>query len=338
MKSSGIQIIGTQRSGSNLLRVILDQSADIASPHPPHLLTTFYPLLDLYQPLTDDENYARLVNDVVDYVNANPVPWEGVVLQAEEILAASGSNSLLELNRLIYERAASAKQAKYWCCKSMNNVYYASDLEAQEEKLKYIYLYRDGRDVAASFKKAVVGEKHSYHLAKQWSQDQEACIALSKLVPKERFFSLNYEELISDPKGTVEKLCTYLDIPYQDNMLEYYKSSTSKITAASGEMWSNLEKPILNANTGKFLKEFKGDDLEIFELVAGETLTTLGYSLHTKESRPQLLSEELVAGYSLENKSLKQDTLVNARASDLEKRAPQERILKNIKERVSLMV
>ena len=108
----GIQIVGTQRSGSNLLRVILDQSADIASPHPPHILVTFGPLMSKYEPLTK-ESYRMLVNDVVDFVDANPVPWEGVKLDKEAIFNASERYTLFDLNRQIYEAAAIAKNARY---------------------------------------------------------------------------------------------------------------------------------------------------------------------------------------------------------------------------------
>ena len=38
------QFIGTQRSGSNLLRLMLNQLEGIYAPHPPHILKTFYPL------------------------------------------------------------------------------------------------------------------------------------------------------------------------------------------------------------------------------------------------------------------------------------------------------
>ncbi|OOQ59514.1 sulfotransferase family protein [Mucilaginibacter pedocola] len=335
MKSLGIQIIGTQRSGSNLLRVILDQSPEIASPHPPHILVTFYPLLHLYGPLEDNGNYYRLVSDVVEYVQANPVPWEGVTLNADELYEESAVNSLFELNRLIYEKAAESKQAKYWCCKSMNNVYYADELEVQPEKLKYVYLYRDGRDVAASFKKAIVGDKHIYHIADQWRKDQEASIALSKIIPADRFFSLNYENLIANPESTVRSLCEFLDIAYNPEMLNYYTSKTSKITAASGEMWSNLEKPIMATNTGKYLKEFKENDLEIFELVAGDVLLELGYTLHTDRTKSELISTDKLAGYRDDNQSLKKEAVATAKPQDLENRAGQEAILRNIKNRVA---
>ncbi|WP_262915101.1 sulfotransferase [Niabella ginsengisoli] len=177
---SGIQMIGTQRSGSNLLRVMLDQSIDVASPHPAHVLVTFIPLLKFYGNLDITENYRRLVNDVVDYINVNPVPWSGVILDKEDVFNSSQVYNLIELNRIIYERVATAAGARYWCCKSMANVHFADELEAGNKDLKYIYLYRDGRDVAASFKKAIVGEKHIYPIAKQWTEDQEACLRLSK--------------------------------------------------------------------------------------------------------------------------------------------------------------
>jgi hypothetical protein len=332
MLNNGIQIIGTQRSGSNLLRVILDQSAEIASPHPPHILVTFMPLLDSYGTL-DAASYRRLVKDVVAYVNANPVRWDGVVLDEYQLFDQSEVYHLFTLNRLIYEQAAIAKKAKYWCCKSMANVHYATEMEAFGLRPKYVFLYRDGRDVACSFKKAIVGEKHIYHLAQQWKKDQEACIRLREVLPADRFFSLNYESLITAPEAEILKLCLFLDIEYQPDMLQFHDSKTSKLTAAAGEMWSNLEKPIISNNTGKFLKEFKGDDLDIFELVAGEVLTALHYERFAPQADPGLIAEDRLSEYDRENGVLKREALAVARASDLENRAPQLQILKEIKSR-----
>jgi len=327
---SGIQMIGTQRSGSNLLRVMLDQSAEIASPHPPHILVTFVPLLHFYGYL-DAEAYQTLVNDVVDYVEANPVPWEGVQLDRDQIFADSKVYSLFEINRLIYEQAAISKNARYWCCKSMANVHYADELENHNTNLKYIYLYRDGRDVALSFKKAIVGEKHIYNLAQQWKHDQEACIQLADRIGADRFFALNYETLITSPEAVIRKLCAFLDIAYTENMLSFYKSNESKATAAAGEMWQNLEKPIISNNTGKFHKELSHTELEIFELINQKVLKKLDYQLFTSLSNIKLVSQDAIAKYNVDNELLKKQILVNARQSDLDKRAQQVQLLKNIK-------
>jgi len=336
---AAIQIIGTQRSGSNLLRVILDQSEEIASPHPPHIFTSFSPLLPIYGRLTAS-SYKQLVSDVVDYVHANPVPWDGVELNKEDIYRASDQFSLPELNRLVYEEAAKSKGARYWCCKSMANVHFADELETAVPDVKYVFLYRDGRDVAASFKKAVVGEKHSYHLAKQWSHDQEACLRLEKRTSAARFYKLSYETLIADPENTVRSLCRFLDIKYVDSMLSFYESKTSRLTAEAGEMWSNLQKPIMKDNTGKYRSAFSENDLEIFETVAGNVLQDLGYDLHSQVTAANrarytelLLSQERILGYTVQNQELKKDTLVKARPSDLENRLPQELIIQQIKSR-----
>ncbi|WP_029278619.1 sulfotransferase family protein [Pedobacter borealis] len=329
-KPDGIQIIGTQRSGSNLLRVILDQSNQIASPHPPHILVTFVPLLALYGFLTEAK-YKILINDVVSYVRANPVPWDGVELDGAWIYENSKTYSLFEINRLVYETAAIAKKAKYWCCKSMANVHYAADLEMHSPNLKYIYLYRDGRDVALSFKKAIVGEKHIYHLAKQWHKDQSACIELSKKISNDRFFSLNYEELIADPAKLIQSLCRFLAIDYAETMLDFHNSKESLATANAGEMWENLAKPIIKDNSGKFRRELSTVEIDIFECINHQTLTDLGYALDRPENKNKVISGEEIAQYDIENELLRKKMLLSARQSDLDNRGPQLEILKEIK-------
>ena len=69
----GIQMIGTQRSGSNLLRVMLDGIEQIVAPHPPHILQRFLPLLPKYGDLADRSNFYRLATDVCQLVTVNPV-------------------------------------------------------------------------------------------------------------------------------------------------------------------------------------------------------------------------------------------------------------------------
>ena len=329
----GIQMIGTQRSGSNLLRVILDQSEAIASPHPPHILVTFVPLLKFYGPL-DESAYKILINDVADYVEANPVPWEGINLNRDWIFENSTIYSLYEINRLIYEQAAISKHARYWCCKSMANVHYAAELEKHNPGLKYIYLYRDGRDVAVSFKKAIVGEKHIYHLAQQWAYDQQACIDLAERIGEDRFFALNYETLITQPEMLIRKLCAFLEIDYSDDMLSFYNSNESKATAAAGEMWQNLEKPIMTNNKGKFHKELTPQEIEIFELLSHQVLTRLDYPLFTPLNNIELLTTDAIDAYDAENKALKKEVLSNARQSDLDRRELQLQILADIKSKV----
>lgn len=332
MSLPGIQFIGTQRSGSNLLRVILEQSPEIAAPHPPHFLMIFMPLMPLYEPLNAD-HYRLLISDMVDYAAANPVPWENVSFDKAALFEMSAQYHLFEAFRLIYEQAAKSKHARYWCCKSMQNLFYSKAMEQYRLNLKYIFLYRDGRDVALSFKKAIVGDKHIYHLAKQWKEEQDICLDLYHSYGKERVYLLNYEALVSKPEESIRSLCSFLDIPFHEKMLKFYESDTSKRAAASGDMWKNLQKPIMKDNTQKFLKELTAEEIELFEWIASDTLMELGYPLYSPVSNKSLVSKEAIERYDKENAQLKKQFMQTAPKSDIEKRQPQLQIINAIKSR-----
>ena len=325
-------MIGTQRSGSNLLRVMLEEIDGITAPHPPHILQRFLPLLPAYGDLHVEANFHRLVADVCELVRVNPVPWEGVVLDADEIAAACQEPNLYEIFRAIYESAACQHHADFWICKSMKNVFFAEGIERTGLRPYYIYLYRDGRDVALSFQKAIVGEKHIYALAQNWMKDQEEALRLQERTPADRFFRLSYESLIAEPEKKLHELCDFLGVAYSDRAMEYYKSRESRNTAVAGRMWSNVTKPILKDNTHKFLQELSPEDVALFESVAGETLQKLGYALCTPESRLRKnFSAEEVAFFTEENKRLKQAFNRQVDPEDLERRRPQRELLERIR-------
>jgi len=181
-----IQIIGTQRSGSNLLRVMLNQQPEIVAPHPPHILQNFLPIIDKYGDLKIDDNFKQLIEDICKFVELNPVPWTGVDLIRADIFTGSKKRSVYEIFKLIYEAYAKSQNGSIWCCKSMVNINYVDELEKRKFDPFYIYLFRDGRDVALSFKKAIVGEKHIYQLAKKWKNVQEISLNFLKHIDDSR--------------------------------------------------------------------------------------------------------------------------------------------------------
>ncbi len=287
-----IQIIGTQRSGSNLLRLILNQSSQISAHHPPHILKVFYPIIHRYGDLEEGSNFSQLVNDVCRLIEVNPVKWE-LELHREDIIKSCSHRSLIEIFKVIYQMMAKKDKATYWCCKSMANVNFYKDLESQGVAPYYIHLIRDGRDVASSFKKTLVGEKHVYHLANQWKQDFLKAKEISRQVGNERYLAVQYESLISEPMMVLKEINTFLDLKLDESALHYFDSKESKITAAAGFMWSNLTMPIMKDNSGKFKKNLTPQDIEIFERVAGDILQENNYALCTTLNRTTFTPEDI---------------------------------------------
>ena len=145
-------MIGTQRSGSNLLRLMLNQIDNVAAPHPPHILQRIMPLVTNYGDLNQAAAFKVLVDDVCRLVELNPVPWEGVRLDREKVAQRCRENSVVAVFFAVYDILAETCGAEHWCCKSLANVFYLPEIANYSENSKFIYLYRDGRDVALSKK------------------------------------------------------------------------------------------------------------------------------------------------------------------------------------------
>jgi hypothetical protein len=167
---------------------MLNQLQEISAPHPPHILKTFFPLIESYGDLSEDRNFSLLVNDVCEWVNANPVPWDNVILNSTEIFSMCQQRTLIEVFVRIYEVKTKADMAIYSCCKSMESVQYFNEIEESGLNPVYLHIYRDGRDVALSFMKALVGPKHIYFLAKKWKAEQELSLKIKAQVEASRFF------------------------------------------------------------------------------------------------------------------------------------------------------
>ncbi len=326
-----IQIIGTQRSGSNLLRLMLNQHPQISAPHPPHILQRFMPLLPLYGPLEEPGNFKFLVDDICTLVECNPVPWIGLKFNRGEIVNLCQSRTLIEIFRVIYDLKARHENASFWVCKSMSNVVYAREMETAGMKPLYIHLYRDGRDVACSFKNAIVGEKHVYAIANQWRDDQQACIRLQQTLDANRFLPIRYESLIGEPEKAMRKVCNFLKIDFSAGFLDYYTSEESKKTANAGKMWANVSRPILKNNTNIYKTDLSKMEIAIFEKQAGKMLDKLGYNLETSGIlNEQPFSLQQISEFEAANKLLKEKAGRAADLGDIKLREPQQQLLKQI--------
>ena len=325
-----VQMIGTQRSGTNLFRVMLNQLDAIAAPHPPHILQRFMPLLNNYGSLADMANFKELVNDVCLLVNYNPVEWDGLKLKPDDVIRNCQSNSLEAIFYAIYNLYAKAHNAQLWICKSMANVNFVGLLENTTTKPLYIYLHRDGRDVACSFKKALVGEKHIYHLAKKWKEDQLKCIELTKQMPAERVLQVSYENLIQNTQYEMERVCRFLKVSYKTDIFNFHQSDESKSTASAGEMWSNLSKPVMNNNYNKYRQQLNSDEIQLFEHIAGSVLSELGYQLDYPQNNT-LLNAVQIAAFDEENRQMKQIAQSSMDPDGQKKRHQQNELLKHLK-------
>ena len=321
-------IIGEQRSGSNLLRLMLSQ-AGIAAPHPPHMLKRLLPLEASYGDLTQDPNWKQLIEDACALVDRNPVRWTEVSpLNRDEVGRLCSERSVVAIFGAVMHLFAEARNASVWACKSMQYSDFLDQLEAYFDEPLYIYLYRDGRDVALSFKRAVVGEKHPYFVAKKWARLQDAAARVQDRVGPDRCFRLCYEELTREPEPILRALCSFLGVPFAPKMLEFHRSSDAKAASDKSQLWQNVGRPLIRNNSRKFLKGLSQDEIEIFESVAGAQLDRLGYDrVHVLAGNERVFVPDVIEAYAKENDQLKSERRYAMNAEDAERRAHQLSLL-----------
>jgi hypothetical protein len=296
-------LIGTPHSGAHLLRAMLSRLPGIAAPHPPHILMRFMPLLPQYADLRKPENLTQLVDDVCRLVELDPVPWEGVVLNRMEVLKRCRAPSLVAVFGAVYDLCASAWKMDTWCCQSLQNIRHLPEIDSYFVDARYIYLHRDGRDVACSFRRAVLGEKHFYHIAREWGETQRLALAHRERISTERFLSLSYEELTGTPEQALRRLCWFLGVDFVNEMLDVHLPDVAQRAAAPND---DAPKTPHGDNVRQFLREATAEDIRVFESVAGDVLDALGYTRAcVSPGRERRFSRAELESFDIANRMLK---------------------------------
>ena len=219
-------IIGEQRSGSNLLRLILNAHSEVFAPHPPHIIERIQPGINNYGDLTDDENFRTLIRHVLLLIEKNPISWD-VLLSDQQVFDQCRERTIFEIFRVVMNLSAGQKGDNNWICKSNHNVFWQEEIENTIEDARYIYLYRDPRDVVLSFLKTPVGDKHAYIIAEKWNEIQKKCFELEQKTVG-RFLPISYERLITHPEETIMGICSFLGLTFQEKMLSYFDDDDAK--------------------------------------------------------------------------------------------------------------
>jgi hypothetical protein len=90
---------------------------------------------------------------------------------------------------------------------------------------RFIHLIRDPRDVAPSVM-ALGWAGTAWHATERWVAAENAVAELAALVPAERIVHLRFEDLLCRPVETLQRLCRLLEVPYDPLMLSYPAHTT----------------------------------------------------------------------------------------------------------------
>jgi hypothetical protein len=268
-------VLGVRRSGTTLLRVMLDRNPELAVPDEsyfvPQLARRHRGVVDPDAFLDDLRRLPTLAEWGLepDAVAARLRPG----MPAGEAIAA------------VFATYAAERGKPRWGDKTPLYMQHLPVLERLFPDARYVHLIRDGRDAALSFLSVPAGlmtegwghPRDARGFACQWATEVVAARVLGARVGPSRYLELRYEALVADTEAALRAICAYADLVYDPGMLDYVGRTDSARKAHQ----QRLNEPP-RAGVRAWRTEMSDDDRRRFEEVAGALLDELGYEVATR--------------------------------------------------------
>jgi hypothetical protein len=270
-----------RRCGSHALRLRLNLSPDFYSPYPLHIVD-FMPLVKLYGDLNNDWSYFQLVVDLVGLQNATMVKWEDVALDPVKIFAAI-KDEPRSPHRIAWEmlfQAGQKHQAKVVMDKSLDNVYYGSELVDLFDDMLFLNVVRDPRAQVNSINRAIIHDYDALLNTISWVKAHDQVKAIIAKHP-ERVLTIRYEDFLNNQEAVLYKICQFLGIEFLDSMMDVGSSKEAKNIAVLSALWETNSSAPIPAYIDKFKKTMSTNEIEIIETIAGEYMDYYGYEKMT---------------------------------------------------------
>ncbi|MBU2869091.1 sulfotransferase [Colwellia sp. E2M01] len=279
MNKAPIFIVGVGRSGTTLIRQMLNSHSNIAIPYESHFITQYYDKRNDFGVLSLSDNRLRLIEEILseDILKL----WD-VSFKASEVMEQlNDKSSISDVVEAIFKLYAHTHGKARWGDKSdyLDRMY---KIRQMFPSCKFIHIIRDGRDVANSVMKMTWGPKNVKDAAEWWASHVKLGMCSGRMLPNDSYLEIRYEDLVLQSKETLIQVCQFLEEPFEENMLEFYKSSSKYIPQSLLNQHYNADSPPQNQRVCAWKNEMSDIDIAIFQDVASEMLSEYNYDIVKK--------------------------------------------------------
>ncbi len=283
MNQPPVFIVGCDRSGTTLLRLMLTAHPDLAIPPESVFARRLF------------SAWGGLTLENADHVEAILAALFEEEKFQEWQLDRAGCQAFL-LNRLpmdyaafvagVYRCYADQFQpgATRWGDKNPSYATWIANLWELFPQAYMIHILRDGRAVWASFRSAnhragrAIWPEAAGAAARFWVNRIET-IRRHRNSP--RYFEIVYEQLVLYPERELKRLCDFIALTFDDRMLAFAENTRQKgLVPAHRLAWhASSLRPLLPEKIDSWRQELSKRQVAQFELYAGATLARLNYPL-----------------------------------------------------------
>ena len=288
-------IVGSPRSGTTLLRFMLDSHPLIAIPP-----ETGFLILGAEFSGTDDNARENFFRAVTAYPPDAPV-WMDFQIPAEEFYA-----QLRELRpftaadgfRLFYKMYAKRLGKSQWGDKTPMYCRHLRAIESLLPEARFVHIIRDGRDAAVSLRSRPFSPGHDIAVqANYWREN--VLIAREQGRACKHYHELRYEDLLREPEAKLRGVCAFLELEFDAAMLRYHERTPERLREhharhrADGSVMISQEErlaqqaktqsPLDLSRIGAGRRSLSTEENRQFETIAGDTLKSCRYPLSDED-------------------------------------------------------
>lgn len=265
-------IVGMPRSGTKLLRAILNEHPMVAISD---IETEFFPYWvanwPSYGSLSDLPSFTRFCADFQSYPFSIYLAERGTPLNSLEWFDTCDSFSPAGVFEALLKLTTNFMpgQHRIWGDKSPTYLLHLGLLRQHFPTARFIHIYRDVRDYCLSIHNA--WGKNMLRAAQRWSDDISSARRVGLTFARD-YMEIRYEDLLGDPAAESKILCEFLELPYYPDMVQL-SVATENLGDARGQS------KIVRSNSRKYESGLGYKQRRNIESVALPTLRELGYDV-----------------------------------------------------------
>lgn len=268
MNHAIIFIVGMPRSGTKLLRDLLNRHPEVAIfPHETHFFPALLHKLPSYGDITDRSNFAKLYADLQDTAFFRRMTARGILLEANQWHRSLRSGDFAALLNGLFACYSTLTSSRIVGDKTPSYITHLALLAQALPQAKFIHILRDPRDYALSMRGA--WNKNIVRAVARWRDGIRKCRSDATRTGV-AYMEVQYEQLLQHPRETLGNLCTFLGITFTEDMLSLSQPS---------EMLGNARgaSNIVGDNLNRWRQQLSEREVQSIESIAGTLMLDLGY-------------------------------------------------------------
>jgi len=267
-------VLGAARSGTTLLRLMLNRHSRLAIPFESHFLRRIFAELPADRPL-DPREAAHMAEVVV--TEKNFATWHLDPGQVRLRLRRLAPAPLAVLVDALYRMEIASSGKPRWGDKTP--LYYDcwQQLAGLFPGSKLVHIVRDGRDVSRSLEKVGWHGPTEYHRARYWRRRVEKAQAAARELGPGRNLIIRYEDLVLETRITLTAVCDFLGEAFEDRMLKFYEDARDHLSDIDGDVHGKLHRAPRRDDVGRWRREISWARQLEFEAIDGCCLRAMSY-------------------------------------------------------------